>query len=209
MPSEREALWTPWKRLAGNLLPLLLSVPFLVLAVKQLSADPASPKVWLWAGCFLVIGWLSTNLLALLGNRGLRRTLELRLKVDGYLQNGDMAFVGFARPGHKGLLDPHEDVGFLTWNKDSIDFLGAVHRFSVPVIEISAIRFRPNIHTWLGLGRWLSIESQKDDRSIRLLLEPREKSTLVGNLLYSKKLRRVLSDHVTEVQAKTSQTFSD
>jgi hypothetical protein len=40
----------------------------------------------------------------------------------------------------------------------------------------------------LGLGRWISLEGVADGKPIRLLIEPRERPTLLGNLLFSKAL---------------------
>jgi hypothetical protein len=50
------------------------------------------------------------------------------------------------------------------------------------------VRFRANVHTVIGLGRWISIEGFADGKPIRLLIEPRERPQLLGNLRYSKRL---------------------
>ena len=55
--------------------------------------------------------------------------------------------------------------------------------------QIKGVRFRPNVHTMVGLGRWVSVEATAAGKPIRLLVEPREKRTMLGNKRYGKALR--------------------
>lgn len=187
--SGEKSLWTTGKKLVANLLPLILSVPFLILAIRELFRDLSSPWIWVWTGCFFVIGWVITNFFGLIGNQKMKREMEHRMKAEGEWDDHERYFVGFARPNYKGLLDPHEDVGFLVLENEKIEFKGSVQKFSLPTFAIEKVRFRSNIHSWVGLGRWVSIEATLDEKPIRLLVEPREKKTLIGNRTFSKKMK--------------------
>jgi hypothetical protein len=164
----------------GNLAPLALSLPFGVMACIRY--DPTLPvQRWIgWAAAFVLIGWLSTNWMGLWGNSAMKSELERRLAKE-LPPPSDRVFVGFARPSYRGLLDPHEDVGFLFADDAAIHFLGETHRVSVSRAAVGTVRSRPNIHTWLGLGGWMSIEGEEGGQPFRLLVEPRERPTLFGN----------------------------
>jgi hypothetical protein len=51
------------------------------------------------------------------------------------------------------------------------------------------VRYRPNVHTLLGLGRWISIEGEVHGRPIRLRVESRVRDTMLGNLALGPWLR--------------------
>lgn len=164
----------------GNLAPLAVSLPFGIMAFVRY--DPTLPiQRWIgWAVAFLLNGWLSTNWMGLWGNAAMKSELERRLAKE-LPPPSDRIFVGFARPSYRGLLDPHEDVGFLFTDDSAIHFLGEIHRVSVLRSAVTSVRVRSNIHTWLGLGGWISIEGEEGGKPFRLLVEPRERSTLLGN----------------------------
>lgn len=188
MPRQTPPVWTTGRQLAVNLLPILAATPFLVLAVREASRDPLTLQTLGWTLAFFATGWLMTNLLGLIGNGGIKRQMELRFLADHPGDKRMRVFVGFARPSYKGLLDPHEDVGFLLVSPESITFQGAVHQFSVPTVDVQTVRFRPNAHSWLLLGRWIAIEAEVGGRNVALHIEPREKATLLGNRRLGKRL---------------------
>jgi hypothetical protein len=55
--------------------------------------------------------------------------------------------------------------------------------------EVQGVRYRPNVHTALGLGRWVSVEAKQNGKPVRLLIEPRESNTLLANRRLGKELR--------------------
>jgi hypothetical protein len=110
----------------------------------------------------------------------------------------DAPFVGVATPRYSSMLDPHEEVGYLIAQPDRLEFHSETKTIEVFREQVKRIRFRPNVHTLLGLGRWVSVEGTADGKPIRLLIEPRDKPTLLGNFLRSKalllRLRRWLAE---------------
>lgn len=139
-----------------------------------------------------VLGWIATNYLGLFQNKKMKRELELRLRSSRQKLPSSRYFVGIATPTFKGLIDPHEDVGFLILHGDEIEFWGDSLNIIIAKQEIRDVRFRPNIHTLIGLGRWVSIEGEIGGKPVRLAVEVRDRSTLIGNLRRSKALRQRL-----------------
>ena len=198
MPRKQAELWTTSRKMPGNLLPTLLSLPFLVMAMKTASSPNPFPQLWWYGAGFFGVGWLSLNFLGLVGNRKLRRTLELRYLAEHPGDDRKRTFVGFARPSYKGPLDPHEDVGFLTLGDEDAEFWGSKSQMAVPKEVLTSVRFRPNAHSVLFLGRWVSLEGTQGESEVRLLVEPRERATLLGNRAYSKRLKAEIQAWLNE-----------
>jgi hypothetical protein len=194
MPPREGSVLTTGKKVTGNLLPLLLASPLLYQAIRVFGAKGASTDLILWVALFLVAAWVLLALLGLVGNGGMKREVGRRLHLERAFDKTERYFVGFARPVYKSALDPHEDVGFLLLHEDSVEFWGSVHKAAIKRADVVGVRFRPNTHTLVGLGRWVSVEAVVEEKPVRLLVEPREKATLLGNLLYSKRLLRRLRE---------------
>ena len=97
----------------------------------------------------------------------------------------DAVFVGFCSPKYSGMLDAHEDVGFLCFYREGLTFIGESRIVELDRSAIKSVGFRPNAHSIIGLGRWISIEGTKNGTPLRMMVEPRERPTLLGNLLRS------------------------
>jgi hypothetical protein len=188
MPPKEGKVWTNWRKVAGNLVPLLLASPLLYWAMRALGASGPSVALILWLLAFLVAAWVFLALTGLFANGAMRREVGRRLHLARAFDKTERYFVGFARPVYKSALDPHEDVGFLLLHPDRLEFWGSEQRANVVRESVVGIRLRPNTHTLVGLGRWISVEAVVEGKAVRLLVEPREKATLVGNLLFSKRL---------------------
>lgn len=176
----------------GNLVPLLGALPFgvvgLALAIQrqQMSGLP------LWVFSLMpVAGWLLMNSLGLFENAKMRAELQRRLS-----PRPQHVFVGVARPSFRGLLDPHEDVGFLVLGETALEFLGESLKIRIDRKSLNGVRFRPNVHSMVGLGRWVSVEGVLEGTPIRLLIEPRERRTLWGNRAFSKELKQRIEEWV-------------
>ncbi|HQU19670.1 MAG TPA: hypothetical protein PLA92_11545, partial [Fimbriimonadaceae bacterium] len=144
-----------------------------------------------------VVAWVGMCLLGLAGNESMRGQLIRLLKLPPPTHEESRWFVGFSRPSHFGLLDPHEDIGFLRLTPTAIRFEGERYRVEIPTPAGERVRFRANAHSWVGLGRWISIEGTLEGQKIRMLVEPRERATLLGNLILSGEIRRRLAGAVT------------
>ena len=179
-------VWTTGRKWAGNLVPLLFWLPFLAgglwIVARDRTVTPFAVSIML-AGT--AVGWIALSLFGLWGNASMRRLLDARTK-----EKGERWFVGFATPKYAGLLDAHEDVGFLIFGKDALLFAGDSRRVEIRRDEIVRVRFRPNVHTMVGLGRWVSIEGVSKGQPVRMMVESRERPTMLGNLRLSGKLRR-------------------
>jgi hypothetical protein len=136
-----------------------------------------------------VLAWIALNFLGLFENGRMRRELVRELGAREEPVPADAVFVGFASPRFHGLLDAHEDVGFLVLKPDAVEFRSETRTVRLLRRDVVRVRFRFNVHTLVGLGRWVSIEGLAEKRPFRLLVEPREKSALLANLLSSRALR--------------------
>ena len=194
MPGGTKRLWGTGRRLVGNVLPLLIGAPFLVYGAMKFPAEGFQGQAAAAIVAFPVALWLATNFLGLVGGIGLKREIERRLHLERPFDRTEKFFVGFARPSYSSLLDPHEDVGFLIVHPDSLEFFGADVRAELARSSVDSVSFRPNPHTWAGLGRWISVDGKVDEASVRLLLEPRSRATLLGNRAEGKRLRARLQN---------------
>lgn len=195
MPLVRRKVWNNGRKWVGNLLPALFFIPFAGLGIKWMLDKNSifGPGLWLVV-VGTVMGWIGLNLFGLYGNAFMRRELQRDLKARGCDFDVPHFFVGFTTPRFFNVLDAHEDIGFVFLHSEVLEFVGEAHTVKVPRHEITNIYFRPNIHTWVGLGRWISVEGARKDKKFRLSIEPREKNFLLLNLLSSKEIRgRLLS----------------
>ncbi|GMV88309.1 MAG: hypothetical protein AMXMBFR81_12400 [Chthonomonas sp.] len=179
----------------GNVVPTLLFLPGFAagLVLILLTGDPLGLGLWLLVGSFAV-GWLAVNALGLYGNQAMRTELSARVGLSA--SGGD--FVGFARPAYRSGLDPHEDVGFLVLGREGLRFAGDSLQVELPWAAVERVRLRPNIHSLLGLGGWVSIEGSLDGAPVRMLVEPRNHNTLWANSRERRALaQRILSSKLS------------
>jgi hypothetical protein len=149
-----------------------------------------------------LIGWLAMNFWGLHRNQSLRRSLYARFKIARPDLDAPFWFVGIATPKYASLLDPHEDIGFVVLHPDRMEFFGDHLNLSIYKNDIFGLDFRPNPHSLVGLGRWVSIEGKVADSRIRLQMEPRERRTLLGNLFFSRTLSRRIEAWVKEKESR-------
>ncbi|HMS54746.1 MAG TPA: hypothetical protein PKA27_05045 [Fimbriimonadaceae bacterium] len=189
-PDVAKGVWTLKRRIMGNLIPALLALPFLAggLAWMMMRKEILGVGLIL-VGLFPLVGWLAANSFGLYQNSKMRHEMLRRLITAKGSVCPRRYFVGIATPGYRGLIDPHEDVGYLLLEPSFIEFFGEHLNSRVNKEDVTGVRFRANAHSWLGLGRWVSIEGMVDGKPIRLLCEPREKRTLLGNRRFSSELK--------------------
>lgn len=181
-------VWTSRRKWAGNLIPIAFWLPAVALGLVLMvrSQEIVGPGLWLLlAGT--VLGWLAVNQFGLFQNANMKRQLRLILEAKGESAE-DGPFVGIATPHYSSTIDPHEDVGFLRLYADRISFVSETRTLDLAKSDLKTVRYRANVHSLLGLGRWVSLEGVNDGKAFRLLIEPRERPTLLGNLRYSKLL---------------------
>lgn len=202
MPLERKRVWNLARQIPGNILPVLITLPFLILSLQEIARYGPSVKGFAFGLAFFVVGWLAVNFLGLIGNSSLRKSIEMRFKDRYEYDTDEKYFVGFSRPGRHGLLDPHEDLGFLVFRERGLEYFGEGHQIELDWNQIYSVGKRPNIHSWLGLGGWVSIEANVGDKDVRLQIEPRVKATHFGN-------SRLRSQFIQEIsKRKTGQKMT-
>jgi hypothetical protein len=180
--------WTAYRKLMANLVPACFFVPLFAAGLLLFQRGHVSLALALFAAT-PVAGWLAVNSFGLFENRKMKA--ELRRLLDGV---AGAVFVGFAPPGRVSALDPHQDLGWLLIHPDRIEFRGERATHVMMRGEIGSVRFRPNVHSLVGLGRWISIEGTRNGKPVRMLIEPRERSTLLANRkLGAQLLDRLLS----------------
>lgn len=168
-------------KFAGNIVPLALF--FLVAGIGLWIAYGVNQLVIGFAILAFspILCWLTVNGIGLWDNDQLKKTMSLRLRFAHPNLNAPKYFVGFARPSYRSVLDPHEDVGFLILHEDRIEFYGGIHNIEFSREDFHEVVTRSNPHSLLGLGGWVSIEGNFEGQPIRMLIEPREDSSLLGN----------------------------
>lgn len=122
----------------------------------------------------------------------MREALEKRSTMPPHQR----VFVGFASPAFRNALDAHEDIGFLEFHDDKLVFRGDSKQVELPRAAIKSASLRANIHSWLFLGGWVSIDGEIEGKPVRLLVEPRERGTLLGNRRLRKGLRQRVQDWI-------------
>lgn len=187
-------MWNTAHALMGNLLPLVLVVPLLTWAGREMVLNGLNPKTWQTIGLAVLGSWLAVNFLALPGNQRMRHALRKRHESQRPHDERPQWFVGFARPSYRGLLDPHEDVGYLILDPEEIEYEGETKHIRILKSEIVRITTKWNPHTYIGLGRWVAIDGVRNGHPIRMLVEPRDRWTLLGNFITTFKLKRALQN---------------
>lgn len=186
-------VWTTSAKLWGNLLPTLVCLPFGIAGVLSFRPERGLSGSTLWLLlAFPIVGWIALNLLGLIGNVYLRQSIARRLDRERPGTKQERYFVGFARPKFRNPFDPHEDIGFLIIHPNQIEFFGETLQIVIDRSMVSRVRFRPNAHTLVLAGRWVSVEGEDHGKSFRFQVEPREKAILIGNLFFSSWLKQRL-----------------
>lgn len=186
----------------GNLLPTLVALPFGAFGVWDLARTRdifSIPGLLSLLAC-PIAGWLAVNAFGLWGNRSMQRAV-FRRHYASASEDPQRYFVGIATPGYRSLWDPHEDVGYLELLPDMLRYRGDAKSLEIPKRAIREVVRKPNAHTWLGLGGWISIEGILEGRPIRLSIEPRERNTLLANRRVSAELLERL--HAWRRQSET------
>lgn len=210
MAALRPRIWNLGRQLAGNLLPLIFALPLLALALQEIVRNGPTSRAFLYTLGFFVIGWLAVNFLGLVGNRSLRRKMDFRYRDEFGADPDPRQFVGFARPGKFGLLDPHEDVGWLVYRNSTLDYWGEQFQFQIPYASVVAVSLRRNFHSLLGLGGWLSVDAEVGGSPVRLLVEPRESAVHIVNSRARKVWRTKIIEKVAQAKsANSTQSSSD
>ena len=188
-------VWTSRRKWLGNVVPILFWILPTAIGIYLTFRSPKIFGVGLWilAGGQL-LGWVALNLFGLFENGRIKRDSMRNLALRRPPAPGPVIFVGCASSKHHSVLDAHEDVGFLAFGVHEIEFIGDERRMRILREQINRIRYLPNVHTIVGLGRWISIEATINGLPVRLLLEPRERNTLLGNLALSSWLRKTIEN---------------
>ena len=184
-------VWSSRRKWMGNLIPALAwlvpTVPGLVIC--YVSGNYLGLGFWLVLSG-LILGLVVLNQFGFFENSKMRAEL-LRIVVEsGELKTKEPIFVGFASEGYSSMLDAHQDVGFLAFEKHSIVFASEARRFEIVRSSIVRVRFRPNVHSLFGLGRWICVETAER----KYYFEPREGRTLLANRRQSKALKQRFAD---------------
>lgn len=178
----RPVVWTSHRKWMGNLVPALFWLPLALtgIVIVARTGDYAGAGLWFLVSATLV-GWGSMNQFGLFANQHMKKQLSRILAAQGKDLPKDSWFVGFATPKYSSTLDPHEDVGFLFVLPDRLKFVSETRLVEVMMSDIREVRFRPNVHSVLLAGRWISIEGEVAGKAVRLLVELREHRTLLRN----------------------------
>lgn len=192
-------VWTTKRKLMGNLIPFLFAAPFAVAGVALIlirnEVFGLGLVLFALSPC---VAWVAMNYLGLYENRKMRREMQFKLQNSRHQLPPRRFFVGMATPAFTSLLDPHEDVGFLILGQDKVEFFGDVIRLSLDRHQVTAIAVRPNVHSIVGLGRWVCLEGIVKEKPVRLQVELREKNSLLANMILSKSLKKRLEQWLKE-----------
>ncbi len=184
------SVWTAKRKWMGNIIPALFWLPAAAAGLTWMIVNSQILGLGLWLLVLsTVLGWIALNQFGFYQNGRMRRQLEKILRAGQGDLTQDRNFVGYASPKYAGMLDAHEDVGFLCFLPDRLRFVSETRMVEMSREQVKSVRFRANVHTMVGLGRWISVEGETDGKPIRLLIEPRDRGTMLGNLRMGKKLQ--------------------
>lgn len=176
----------------SNLVPMCVAAPLPAAAIAVQMRDPLG-FMWIYLlGATPVMLVFTINFFGLYQNRTLRGEMLSLLTKKYPDETARSVFVGFSRPNRRSAIHHHEDIGWLIMRADAIEFLGETKKYSIPRSDITAIRLAWNINTIFGLGRWVSIEGRLGGKAIKMLVEPRERRTMLGNFRFAKTLMTTL-----------------
>ncbi len=182
-------VWTSRRKWMGNLVPAIFWFPPALAGVLVAAKQGQFLGTGLWILiASTVVGWLAVNQFGFFNNAKMRKQLELILVAKGEQASEELIFVGFATPKYSSMLDAHEDVGFLEFLSDRIVFVSETRRIEIMKSDISGTARRANVHSLLGLGGWVGIDARLGEKRFRLLVEPRERNTMLASKRYAKKL---------------------
>ena len=208
MPLVEQRIWNPARRILGNLAPMILCVPFGIAGVMLYRIEqPFEPIPLIALALFPVIGWLATNVMGLWDNDRMRAELARRFGRTQAGQKQDLVFIGFSSLKYRGALDPHEDIGFLVFGDEELEIFGDARQLTLKRTEITKIEKKGNVHSLVGLGGWIAIYTPEGG----VLIEPRERTSLLANKRFAKELRAKLeswlagSDESTASASETQQ----
>jgi len=187
---DAEKIWTWRRQLTGNILPLIPGLPFLVIGFYTMCHQQ---KFLGWGLLIFSLGvattWISLNWLACYASRGLQLEFDIWYQSKIAELPKERYFVGFAQPNYSGILDPHQDIGFLALGESNLIFLGEKFHLSFPKSTIKEVKFKWNPHSIVGLGRWICVQGTSDSMDFHLKIEPRSESTLLADKRASSILR--------------------
>ncbi len=193
----RSRVWTRYRKWMGNILPAAVWLPLVGVGLYIIFH---SNRI-LGPGLVLValaqpLAFLVVNYMGLFQNREIRFALWREVQILRPHFRGYALYCGFSSLEKTDLLDPHEDVGFVLLTTESLEFVGDGQLIRILPENVTGIRYRPNVHTLLGLGRWVCVEGKIEERKFHLCFEPREKKTLLANRKEGKVLHRKLKNWV-------------
>ncbi|MBS1718634.1 MAG: hypothetical protein JSS72_12980 [Armatimonadetes bacterium] len=195
MSTVRKRIWTARRKLMGNLIPSLIWAPLTIYGLYLIRKTGVifGPGFWFILAA-QVLGLVAVNFFGLYDNQRMKQHMMREAEVLYPHLRGWMMFVGYAPDGYGNLLDPHKDVGILILTPDSIEFVGDSHLISLRRSQVLRVTYRANIHSLVGLGRWVTIEGRKDGKLFVLHFEPREAKTLLGDRRLSSNLKQKLEN---------------
>lgn len=184
-------IWTHRRKSLGNLLPFLVWLPIASagLVVMTVTAELLGIGLLLLVLATLA-GWITLNITGLFENRRMKLSLQRLLVARGDGDVDNCPFVGFCSPRYRGVLDAHEDVGYLRFLSDRLEFISETRIVEFQKDQIDRVKLRPNVHSLVGLGRWVSVEGTLQGKPLRMLLEPRDHDSMLANLRASANLRK-------------------
>lgn len=187
-----ERVWTPTRKWLGNLIPCLFALPALAYAGFRYSQTQYWAELPFLGALVvaLILGIVGLNWFGMIGNRDMAESMLKKLIVYGVDRNVPRFFVGAATPKYVGLLDAHEDVGYLLLEPDRVRFVGDTLRVDMAKSTVTSIDLAANVHSFLGLGGWVVVHGLLEGKPIQLKVEPRVHRTMLAN----KRERRKLLD---------------
>lgn len=177
----------------GNVMPLIVAGPLLAFGLWWMyRAGKVGGAGLYFLGAAVVVGWFMLNWFGLYQNAAMKQQMSWRLGESLKDLPSRRYFVGVASPNFRGMIDPHEDVGYLLIYKDRIDYYGESMRASFRRSEVRGFETRPNIHSAIFMGGWVVIRAERDGKPLELRIEMREKPFLRSNRALNRMLLRRL-----------------
>lgn len=139
----------------------------------------------------LLVGLVVFHFTGLWDNAKMREALRERYRAEPLWEDGHRFFVGFASASYEGLLDPHQDVGWLLLTGSRLVFLGDRFQFDFALTDIYRLERGFSAHTLLGSG-WQLLRGAREKREFVLRFESRDADRVFGLCAANRHLERAL-----------------
>jgi len=194
-----QQVWNLKRKILGNVLPGILCVPSLIAGLLLFKIEDPFAQVPLGL-MFIspVVGWFCVNVMGLYDNSTMRSEIGRKLDRELGAESRRQFFVGYSNPKFRSIWDPHEFVGFLIIEPDKWTLFGESEKLEILTKDILGISWKKNTHSAMLLGGFMKVDFRDAAGVKTLLIESREKNSLLANKKVTRSLVKEFSQQLAQ-----------